>query len=169
MLQALAPTPRPARTAADHAADRNPVDEAAAKRLFDAAVQRRTLENQKRYTAPRRRRNSKRRFDLDAVPVPPLTLFLDGPVDSAKRVTSDPDTGRFGLSRTIEDFDPCVKTWAAMLYGAGDPGGRFQPRPFTAPAMLRKIVPLSGQVGNAPNFKAQISKLRAELKLELQT
>lgn len=60
MLKSLGPTPRPARTAADHEADKDPVEEAAAQARFDAAVARRARDNYNRYLAPRQRASKKK-------------------------------------------------------------------------------------------------------------
>lgn len=77
MLPALAPMPRPVRKSADQVADKDPVGEAAARVLFEAAVRRRALRNYDRYLAPRKRA-SKRMFvsQAETVDLPPIDLAL---------------------------------------------------------------------------------------------
>lgn len=88
MLASLAPTPRPARTPADHEADKDPVEEAAAKARFDAAVARRAVENHKRYLAPRQRASKRIGPTEDAVDLPPIDLAVQPVAETSS--TTDP-------------------------------------------------------------------------------
>ena len=81
------PGPRPARTAKDHAADRDPVAEEEARKRFEAAVQKRKTHNEQRY-APKKARTKK----TSAAPpnpgpaaalAPPAHLDLTAQTDSA--------------------------------------------------------------------------------------
>lgn len=117
MLPALAPMPRQVRTSADHEADKDPVAEAAAQVLFEAAVQRRALRNYDRYLAPRKRaaRNTST-SQVEAVDLPPIDLALlpaaemladqETVLQEATRVT-DPDE--------VRSLPPDLAAWTAFL------------------------------------------------------
>lgn len=117
MLLALTPMPRPVRTSADQAADKDPVGEAAARVLFEAAVRRRALRNYDRYIAPRKRA-SKKMFisQAETMNLPPIDLALtlaaeipknqEAVLQEATKVT-EPDEA---MDRNRE-----FKAWTAFL------------------------------------------------------
>ncbi|WP_219214147.1 relaxase/mobilization nuclease domain-containing protein [Variovorax boronicumulans] len=117
MLLALAPMPRLVRTSADQEADKDPVGEAAARVLFEAAVRRRALRNYDRYLAPRKRASKKmlisqaERVDLPLIDLA-LTLAAKIPNDQeavpqeATKVT-EPDEA---MNRNRE-----LGAWTAFL------------------------------------------------------
>lgn len=90
MLASLAPAPRPARTHADHEADKDPVEEAAAQARFEAAVARRAIDNHKRYLAPRQRQSKKKLSVAASVVIDLPTMALAVQPIARTLMTSEP-------------------------------------------------------------------------------
>lgn len=118
MLVALAPTPRSARTPADHEAGKNPVEDAAAKARFDAAVTRRAIDNLRRYLAPRRRasKNEALVSKGEAINLPPIDLAVQ-PIPETPR-TADPihqEGAEVAGPTTTINVDADLKLWTSFI------------------------------------------------------
>lgn len=117
MLLALAPMPRPVRTSADQEADKDPVGEAAARVLFEAAVRRRALRNYHRYLAPRKRA-SKRMFvsQAETVDLPPIDLVLTLTAEIPKNQEAVPqEATKVTEPDEAMDRNHEMKAWTAFL------------------------------------------------------
>lgn len=118
MLRSLVPTPRPMRTPADHDADKDPAEEAAAQARFDAAVARRARDNYDRYLAPRKRASKKKSkvVTADVSDLPPIDLAIKARPESS--MTEDPipqDGSEVTEPRTVMQADAAVELWASFL------------------------------------------------------
>lgn len=118
MLAALAPTPRPARTAADHEADKDPAEEAAARARLDAAVARRAIDNHRRYLAPRQRASKKKApvAATDAVDLPPIDLAVQRVAQTP--MTTNPvhrEVAAVTGPGTSMPIDTAMDLWSSLL------------------------------------------------------